>query len=326
MAKIFKYSINGDYLSSYENSTMAAAELGCNESTIRKAASRDKIAKGFLWKTEVEDEDKNVSVKKLPKILIFDIETSPLEAFVFQKSVWKANIGSDKIISEWFCLTWSAKWLYSDKIMSDRLMPKEVLKENDSRIINSLWGLFDEADIVVAHNGDGFDVPNMNTRFLINGLTPTSSYQSIDTLKIARKQFGFTHNGLDALAKIFDIDGKIETNFDLWHRCKKGNNDALKEMERYNRQDVNLLELVYLKLRPWIKTHPNIGLFIESDSKKCGNCGADVTEIKGKYYYTSVGKFPTYRCTNKDCGAICRGRKSVYDKEKRNNLIVSVGR
>ena len=51
----------------------------------------------------------------LPKILIFDIETTPLEAYVYQKSVWKANIGHDKVISEWFCLTWAAKWLFSDE-------------------------------------------------------------------------------------------------------------------------------------------------------------------------------------------------------------------
>jgi hypothetical protein len=326
MAKIYKYNINGDYLSSYENSTMAAAELGCDESTIRKAASRDKIAKGFLWKTEVEDIDSPFTPKKLPKILIFDIETTPLEAYIFQKSVWKANVGPDKVISEWFCLTWSAKWLYSDKTMSSRLTSAEVLKEDDKRIITGLWGLFDEADIVVAHNGDGFDVPNMNTRFLVNDLTPPSAYQSIDTLKIARKQFGFTHNGLDALAKVFKIDGKIGTDFNLWRRCKNGETAALKEMEIYNIQDVDLLEKVYFKLRPWIKAHPNIGIYLESDSEKCSNCGGPVVLIKDKFYYTSVGKFPTYRCTNKDCGAISRGRKSIYEKEKRNNLIVSVAR
>jgi DNA polymerase elongation subunit (family B) len=255
---------------------------------------------------------------KLPKVLLFDIETSPLEAYVFQKSIYRANITTDQVISEWFMLTWSAKWLYDDTIMSARLTGKEAVNEDDSRITRGLWKLLDEADIVIAHNGDGFDVPNMNTRFIVNGLNPPSPYQTIDTMLVARKQFGFTHNSLNALAKIFGFDAKMDTDFDLWKRAKSGDEKALAYMQEYNMGDVTLLEKVYLKLRPWIRNHPNVGLYIDSDETVCPNCGnKDITWLTNKYHYTGASKFPLFVCK---CGAYGRGRKSVVSKEVKENL------
>lgn len=261
---------------------------------------------------------------KFPKILIFDLETAPLKAFVFQKSVWRANISDESVISDWYTLCWSAKWLYEDEILSDRLTPREVKKEDDSRIIKSLYELIDSADIVIAHNGDSFDIPNMNTRFIINGLRPPLPYKAIDTLSIARRQFGFTHNSLNALLKLFGLDPKHDVTFDLWKRCTDGDEDALEKMERYNRNDVGQLEELYLKLRPWIRSHPNIGLYMLSDGTVCPNCGSkNITWVKDKYYYTGVSRFPIFRC---ECGAYGRSRKSAISKEDKKALAAALAR
>lgn len=267
-------------------------------------------------------EQKKTNKYSTPKILLLDIETTPLEAYVWQMNVWKASINDEAIISKWFMLTWSAKWLLDSNTMSMRLTGKEVLKEDDSRIVKELWKLLDEADIVIAHNGDKFDVPNINTRFIVSGLSPTKPYQTIDTLLIARKQFGFTHNSLNALAKQFGLPLKIDTDFSLWVRCKNGSNDALTEMETYNKRDVEVLEEVYLKLRPWIKSHPNVGLYMETEEEVCPNCGSTHLVSTG-FYYTQTGKYESLRC---DCGAICRRRYSVLDKDKRASLVVSVAK
>ena len=261
-------------------------------------------------------------IKKLPKVLLFDIETAPLSAYVFQKSVWRTNVTDDQVISEWFMLTWSAKWLYDDKVISARLTGKEAVAEDDSRIVGDLWKLLDEADIVIAHNGDGFDIPNMNTRFIILGYPPPSPYNTVDTMLVARKQFGFTHNTLNALAKIFGFEAKKDTDFDLWKRCRAGDNEALKYMQEYNIGDTNLLEKVYLRLRPWIRNHPNVGLYIDSVEPVCPNCGsAKVKFLKDKFHYTSTSKFPLFLC---ECGAYGRVRKSVVSKEVKQNLVVSL--
>lgn len=261
-----------------------------------------------------------VNNPKLPKILIFDIETSPLRAYIWSR--WKQNIYLDQTISEWFMLSWSAKWLFSPDVMSDRLTGEEALAENDSRIVASIWKLIDEADIVVAHNGLAFDEKKINARFLLNGLPPTSPYQSIDTKVIASKQFGFSSNKLDALAGYFGFEVKLDTDFKLWDRCMRGEDEALKYMEIYNRHDVELLEEVYLKLRPWIKAHPNVALYLESKEPVCSNCGNIHLTFAGNYY-TQTGKYDTYRC---ECGALSRVRTSSVPKEIRKNLLISTGR
>lgn len=263
-------------------------------------------------------------IPTLPKVLLFDIETSPLQAFIFQKSVWKANVGSEQVISEWFMLTWSAKWLFGDQIMSDRLTGKEAKNEDDGRIVKSLWKLLDEADIIIAHNGDSFDVPNMNTRFIVHGLPPTSPYQTIDTMLVARKQFGFTHNSLNGLAKVFGFEEKLDTDFDLWKRCVAGDDEALEYMQKYNNGDVDTLEDIYLKLRPWIKGHPNLGLYVESEEEVCPNCGSsEVSIIPNKFSYTMTSKFPLFRCK---CGAYGRVRKSVLPKAVSKRLLVGLSK
>lgn len=261
--------------------------------------------------------------KRLPKVLLFDIETSPLQAFIFQKSVWKANVGADQVISEWFMLTWSAKWLMDDNILTDRLTGKEALAENDGRIVKSLWKLLDEADIVIAHNGDSFDVPNMNTRFIVHGLQPTSPYQTIDTMLVARKQFGFTHNSLNGLAKALGLTPKLDTNFELWKRCVAGDEEALTYMQTYNNGDVDTLEEVYMILRPWIKSHPNLGLYVESDGAVCPNCGSSNIAWTDKFYYTQTGRYATFRC---ECGAFGRSRTSAVTKEARKSLVVGLSK
>lgn len=263
----------------------------------------------------------NPNIQKEVKILILDIETTPLEAYVWQTQVWKARISDDNVITQWFMLCWSAKWLGEDDIMSMRLTGNEALKEDDSRIVRGIWELLDQADIVIAHNGDMFDIPNLNTRFIINGLPPTSPYKTIDTLKIARKQFGFTHNSLNALGRVFGLGEKIETDFNLWRKAKHGNDEALIEMEIYNREDVNLLERVYLKLRPFIKNHPNLGVYTMCEDNQCGHCASIDLTFSG-YVYTNTGKYATYRCNK--CGAVSRVRKSSLQKEKRENLLTTL--
>lgn len=261
---------------------------------------------------------------KLPKILLFDIETAPLRAFVFQKSIWKANIGDEQVISDWFMLCWSAKWLFDETVLSQRLTSKDVLAEDDTRIVKDLWKLFDEADIIIAHNGDSFDVPNMNTRFIINGLLPPKPYKTIDTRSIAAKQFGFTYNSLNALAKLFGLDPKLDVDFELWKRCYAGEEKALKEMEQYNIQDTELLERVYLRLRPWIRSHPNLSLYMVAEGAVCPNCGSSKIEwIPDQYYYTTASKFPIFRC---ECGAYGRGRKSVLTPDDKENLVLPLAK
>lgn len=260
----------------------------------------------------------------LPLILIFDIETAPIKGYFWNTG--KAYVSYDNIIEDWFILSWSAKWLFDSGIISDIVTPEEAVNCDDSRIMKGIWDLFNDADIVVAHNGDRFDVRKLNTRFIMNGFKPPLPYQSIDTLKILRKDktgFAFSSNRLDFIGQLTRNKGKIKTDFALWKRCCGGDAESLAFMEKYNREDVALLEEVYLWLRPWIKSHPNVGLYMDTIEPVCTNCGSSEI-VWGGHYVTPAGKFSAFRCNC--CGAIGRCKTTALSDNKRKNLSIPVAR
>jgi len=240
-----------------------------------------------------------------PRMLLFDIETTPMTVYVW--GLYKQRIPHTNVIKEWNILSWSAKWLFDDIIHSDVLTPKEAIAGNDKRILESIWLKLDEADIVIAHNGDRFDLRKLNARFIDNDIKPPSPFRSIDTLKIARREFAFSSYKQDYLTKHFKLPEKLKTEFSLWINCMAGDQEALDRMLDYNRHDTMGLEEVYLKLRPYIRNHPNLGVLMDRDV--CPNCACEFMEELEAVYFTTANQFPVYRC---------QGCKTPYIRHKKN--------
>jgi hypothetical protein len=258
-------------------------------------------------------------VNTTANVLIIDIETAPLLSYTW--GIWNQNVGINQIASDWFMLTWSAKWLFEDKVYSGRLTAKEAKAQDDKRITRGIWELLNKADIVIAHNAIKFDIPKLNSRFVINGLHPPLPYQVIDTLVHIRRQFGFSSNKLEYVQKLLSLPRKTDTGgMGLWIKCMQGDDQALKDMETYNVNDVRILEETYLHIRSWIKPHPNMGLFIlDQDNPRCPACGHHDLQDEGKAYYTSVNAYEIYRCRN--CGSTGRKRNTKLDIKQRRNLL-----
>lgn len=255
------------------------------------------------------------------KILFIDIETSPMEVLVW--GLYKQRIPVDNVLKDWAILSWSAKWMHEDEIMSEHVSVDEARVRSDRSVLSSLWVLLDKADIVVAHNGIRFDVRKINARFIENGFDSPSPYQVIDTLKISQKNFAFSSHKLVYLMSLLGSKQKGNTTYSLWKRCINGDASALKKMEEYNIQDVVVLEELYLILRPWIKSHANLALFSDGTEPVCPSCGSD--DLKWEYKYnTTVSSFPAFRCNS--CGAFGRSRFSSLSKEARKNLTAPVAR
>lgn len=260
--------------------------------------------------------------EKLPRIALFDLETAPMEIFVW--GLYKQHPGPHQIIKESSLLSYSAKWLNEPDVIGEHVTTGEAHVREDYSILEGLWNVVDEADIIIAHNAKRFDVRVMNASFLKNGIGQPSPYQVVDTLTEARKHFKISSYKLDYLAKWLECqDRKMDTNFDLWRRCVNGDNSALDKMLKYNKQDVLVLEDVYMALRPWMKSHPNLGLFVEANNPICPNCGSLKLRYRG-YYNTQVSRFRAFQC--RGCGAIGRLRKSTVTKNARKNLAMSVAR
>lgn len=287
----------------------------------RKQIADKSLLKPKNYDTRNNEKTYKEEINTSAKVLILDIETAPIRAYVW--GIWNQNIGTNMIESDWFCLTWAAKWLFEDKVYSGKCTPKEVIKQEDKRIIKGIWELVNQADIVIAHNGEKFDIPKLNSRFIINGLNPPLPYQQIDTLKHIRRQFGFTSNKLDYVNKLLNLQRKTETGgFELWERCMKGEQDALDLMEKYNINDVRILEETYLHIRAWIKPHPNMGLFILDETQsRCPSCGSADLQSEGKGYNTTANVYEQYRCSN--CGSTSRKRLSLLTIKQRRHLTLS---
>ena len=260
--------------------------------------------------------------KKIPKVLLLDIETAPMK--VLSWTLFKPYLSHDNIIKPGFILSWAAKWLFSAEMMSDIVTPKEAVRGDDKRICESIWQLMDDADVILAHNAKNFDIKWLNAEFFIHKMKPPMPYQVIDTLYESRKYFRLPAHRLDYLGKIVARKEKLETSFDLWIKCMAGEKESLDYMLKYNKEDVVLLEEVYVEQRGWIKSHPNLSLYIDADKPVCPNCGSSDLLWEDKYYVTMVSKFAAFRCKN--CGAISRCRTTALSKEQRKNLLVSTAR
>lgn len=240
--------------------------------------------------------------KKGPRVLIFDIETSPTLGYVWR--VYEDNLLRTE--KEWFMLSVAYKWADDDQIKCIALpdfpaYKNKANRENDVHLVKELWNLFNEADLIIAHNGDAFDIKKANARFIAHEMQPPSHYKTIDTLKAARRHFKFNSNRLNDLGSYFDIGVKLpNTGKDLWFRCMAGDPEAWKEMKAYNIQDVKLLEQVYYRLRPWISNHPNMNLYSDTPhDQNCPKCESSKVIRRG-FNYRTTGKVQQMQCT--DCG------------------------
>lgn len=234
------------------------------------------------------------------KILLLDVETAPNTAFVW--GMFKQNIGINQMIDSSRVMCWSAKWLGDRKVMYSGHNTDE-----HSVMIAAMHTLMEEADAIITYNGDRFDLPTLKKEFLMLGLKPPSPSKSIDLYKIVKKQFRFPSNKLDYICQELGLGKKTKhTGFQLWVDCMNGDANAWKTMEKYNRQDVKLLELLYNRLVGWLGRSINLNVYGDGDNS-CPSCGSTHLQSRG-YSVTLSGRSRRYQC--QDCGSWSKSTKT----------------
>jgi DNA polymerase elongation subunit (family B) len=207
-----------------------------------------------------------------PRILLLDIETSPL--IVYAWTLQEQRIPIDRIVEDGHTMCWSAKW-YGERDM----MFSSTYTSTPAQMLRRIHKLLDEADAVVTYNGKNFDLPTLDKEFFERHWLPPSPYKHIDLLETARK-FRFPSRKLDWVAQRIGRGKKTKhKGMDLWKACMADDPTAWRVMERYNRRDVTLLEGVYEDMRPWIRNHPNIGAY--TGESVCPNCGSADLQRRG---------------------------------------------
>jgi DNA polymerase elongation subunit (family B) len=216
--------------------------------------------------------------------LFFDLETAP-NIGLFWEAGYKKNIGYENIIKERAIICICYKWEDEKEVSSLHW----DYKQSDKKMLEAFIKICIEADEMVAHNGDRFDLAWIRTRCLFHGIQMFPNYVTIDTLKISRSKFKFNSNRLDYIGKFLGIGKKIKTEFSLWkdillHKDKV----AMAKMIKYCQMDVILLEKVYKKLASHIPAKSHFGVIFGQDRKSCPECGSDDL-IRSKNRTTATG-------------------------------------
>lgn len=233
-----------------------------------------------------------------------DIETSPNLAYVWGK--WEQNVIAFK--EEWRIIAFAVKYEGDKRVYTYALPDFSLYKKdplNDRDLVKMLRDVLDDADEVVAHNGDRFDIPKANARIIAHGFTPPSPYRAVDTKKIAKRHFKFDSNKLDDLGEYLGVGRKMATGgFSLWLGCLAGDMGAWTKMKKYNGQDVVLLENIYQKFAPWNVNFTNRNAF-HGTRDACPRCSSKKMQARG-YLTNTSGKFQRFQC--QDCGGWCKGK------------------
>lgn len=232
----------------------------------------------------------------LPRIALFDIETSPQEG-----KNWGGTYEVDilEITRYSHMLAWSVKELGKKpkvKALPDYKLYKRE-KRNDRALVRDLHKELSQYDLIVAHNGDKFDARYMNARFAFHKLPPIPPFKTVDTCKAARRYFLFPSNKLNDLLVFLGYPPKVKTGgYNLWQDCIKGNLKAWALMKKYNAYDTEGLEFVYKRLLPFIGNHPALNIH----SPVCKNCrSSDIIKRRKPDVFKKKG----VQMSCKKCGA-----------------------
>lgn len=217
-----------------------------------------------------------MSIKKpklyQPRILMLDIERAPYLGYLWDQG--KQYISEAQIIEDSYVLTWQAKWWKGGWLSGN------LWYDGREAMIKRVHDAIEAADVVIGWNSNGFDLKVLNKEFLSLSLGPPAPYKSVDLLTTSRTQFKFLNNKLDYVARKMGCPyGKLPHDKSMWLACMGLGAD--KDMEkhygkmlRYNKRDVQLLDWIFPRFRPYIRGFPNLNIYLaEPDGKRrCPRC------------------------------------------------------
>jgi len=281
-------------------SRKAAKVLGCGKSTINDARARRRAL------TAPKSGDLPVTNK--PKILALDLETSPNLAHVW--GLFNQNIGLNQLLDSTEVICFGARWLGETEVTF-----RSVHHDGKDAMIQAAWELINEADAVMGWNSKGFDMKHLNREFLEAGMNPPSPTIDLDLMLQSKANFRFPSNKLDYIAQRLGLGAKVaHEGHTLWIKCMAGDDEAWERMREYQIQDVDLLIPLYERLLPWIKGHPNYGLF-SGEADCCPNCGSLDLRAAGRTT-TGASEYPRFVC--QACGKWSRGAKRLNTTNQRS--------
>ena len=251
------------------------------------------------------------------KRLFFDIETSP-NIGLFWTAGYKQNISHDNIIKERAIICICYKWANDDKIYS---LTWDV-NQDDKKMLEQFVQIANEADELVGHNGDKYDLAWIKTRCLYHNIPMFPNYVTIDTLKQARSKFKFNSNKLDYIGKFLGLGEKIHTSFNLWKDIVLNKDkQALEDMVTYCKGDVELLEKIYNKMSSYFPHKTHFGVLNGEEKYSCPECGHEDMRFSQRRYTASGTARIQLQCNK--CHKYHTVSNRIYEAKLNNDTEVA---
>ena len=217
----------------------------------------------------------------MPKILIWDIETSNLNA----------DFGT--------LLAIGYKWLGDKKttVLSITDYPQFARDHtNDRQLVKDFLKVYVTADMTVAFNGTLFDRPYLLAKCLEHKLPIPPNiplqdpYFTSKSLRISRKSLQNVAYYVRLSQEKTPVEGRI------WRRAGAGHKPSIDYIVRHCRKDVAVLEELYIYLRPLMRTHWRLG----GTLGQCRFCSSERIQSRGQAMTKNKGEVKRIQC--QDCG------------------------
>lgn len=150
-----------------------------------------------------------------PKVLIYDIETSLMLAYLF--SLGKQRVNHSQLLaskSMWDIICINYCWNDGSAAKTIKWTPER----GTAGVIEDFDKIIDEADLIIGKNSDRFDAKMINAQRMFAGL-PGKPYWTLgndDLEKQMRKYFRLPSQSLDYISGQLGYGGKIKMEFSDW--------------------------------------------------------------------------------------------------------------
>jgi hypothetical protein len=224
-----------------------------------------------------------------PKVLVYDLETTPVLAWVWscgEQVVRHGQLQEPHNQTKIICITY--RWLHEKKA---KALVFDLKTLSDKAILIEFSKLAREADVIIGKNNARFDDKHVNFRLFQNDLPPIPDLanKSDDLEKWMRRTFNMQSYALDYFAKLRTGEGKIKMEMGDWlDIVVRKDKKALDKMVKYGKKDADDTAELILQVKPYVTPKHSMASF--HGKPCCINCGSTNLIKDGTRFLSGIKK------------------------------------
>lgn len=250
--------------------------------------------------------------KDKPRILFYDIETSPLRAWVWKLGEqYVGHTQLDNAYSRYgiICVTYC--W-NDDK--NAKVIDWGYEEQDTAAVVESFDQIIQQADFTIGKNSDRFDTKMINACRMFSGLPglPEWTKYTDDLEKQMRRYFKLPSQSLDYISSQLGLGGKIKMEMSDWINIVEKTplgKECFTRMLKYGKKDVEDTRFLWNKLVEHFDPKFNYGVWKGSLDILCkhADCGSSNIRKNGTRA-TGQTRYQEYLCN--ECGRYA-GRTTI---------------